>query len=133
MYLDQLLCGSLTVQQDFLVSALPPLPLESLSLHVKLDNFLAGLYFPERFSDADSGDDTTVIHPTTPPPCATEVYMSTLSADAVGRPSRFLQALERLQSVEVNVEFWINSIYNDQHIRLTRLDIRASVSNCASF
>ncbi|EIW52508.1 uncharacterized protein TRAVEDRAFT_74924 [Trametes versicolor FP-101664 SS1] len=123
---------------DFLTclgGALPSLRLESLSLHIRLENYSAGLYLTECSSDEDSAGDRTkrparARSPTTPP-CATEVYMSTLDVYALAH--RFRQASESLQNVNVNVEFWRSSDYEDKHIRMTRSDICASASNCASF
>lgn len=54
--------------------------------------------------------------------------------DVYALAHRFLEASESLQNVDVNVEFWRSSDYEDKHIRMTRSDICASgASNCASF
>lgn len=57
--------------------------------------------------------------------------MSTLAVDALAR--RFLEALDSLQSVEVDVEYERALNIEDKHVRMGKSEICTNASSSASF
>lgn len=57
--------------------------------------------------------------------------MSTLAVDALAR--RFLEALDSLQSVEVDVEYERALNVEDKHVRMGKSEICTNTSSSASF
>lgn len=57
--------------------------------------------------------------------------MSTLAVDALAR--RFLEALDFLQSMEVDVEYERGLNIEDKHVRIVKSEICTNASSSASF
>ncbi|OJT02588.1 hypothetical protein TRAPUB_6852 [Trametes pubescens] len=111
---------------DRLADALPSLVLDSLTVKIKIDSMKDLHWFT--FSSPSGSDSESArkaqqarIDKPMPPPCETELYISTLAADALAH--RFLQASHSLESVEVDAEFWWGSDYEDMHVRMTRSEL----------
>lgn len=115
--------------QDRLADALPSLTLDTLAVKIKIESMKDMHWFTfssPSGSDSDSArraEQARIDRPM-PPPCETELYISTLAADALAR--RFLQASQSLKSVEVDVAFWWNSEYENKNVRMTRRELYLS-------
>ncbi|EIW52140.1 uncharacterized protein TRAVEDRAFT_32017 [Trametes versicolor FP-101664 SS1] len=114
---------------DRLADALPSLTLDSLAVKIKIESMKDMHWFTfssPTGSDSDSArraEQARIDRPM-PPPCETELYISTLAADTLAR--RFLQVSHSLESVEVDVAFWWNSEYENKNVRMTRRELHPS-------
>lgn len=104
---------SLTRPQDCLLSVLPSISLETLTLEVN------AFKVRDRYYDQAT---ETIVYEQLSPACPTELFLRTLVLEDVA--ARFLRASESLESVQVHAEFRCEGVIPvDKHLRMTREEL----------